>query len=205
MALEAAEVAAIRESQYDDIAALRRRMAVAVEREQPSTVLSVGEGCDRVASFTGGCLAVGALPGSTRLVVPFDVRAVAGSFHRAGPPSVGSCRIAPLLGDVLAPPLTARVFDMVASSMMIDDVADPSAAVASMMGLVAPGGCLVISGHGIDARPEWDGEHGLLASNHRDQVYSEQVERWIHTAGGHVTHRWRRDHTWLLEAVPNRR
>jgi SAM-dependent methyltransferase len=132
------------------------------------------------------------------------VRAVAESFHRAGPPSVGPCRIAPMLGDVLHPPLAAGAFDMVASSMMIDDVTDPRAAVGSMMGLVAPGGCLVISGHGIDARPEWEGEHGLLASNHPDQVYPDQVEGWIDGAGGRVTHRWSRDHTWLLEAIHRR-
>ncbi len=201
MPLDAEEIAAIVESQYDDIAAVRARMAESVQRNRPATILSVGEGCDRISTFVGGCLAVGALPGSTRLVVPFDVRAVPESFHRAGPPRVQGCRIAPMLGDVLHPPLQPASFHMVASSMMIDDVSDPAAAVASMLRLVGPDGCLLISGHGIDARPEWTGIPEMLGSNHPDQVHPHQVVSWIEACGAAVTHRWRSDHTWLLEAT----
>ena len=201
MALGAAEIDAIVESQLDDIAAVRAEMAASVQRHRPRSILSVGEGCNRFSTFVGGCLAVGALPGPTRLVVPMDVRAVAESFHRAGPPRVGGCRIAPLLGDVTRPPLRPGSFDLVASSMMIDVVDDRVSAIASMFELVRPGGYVLISGHGIDARPEWAGIAELLASNHRDQVYPDQVTSWIEDCGGDVRHRWTSAHTWMLEGV----
>jgi len=198
---DADEVATIVESQLDDIAAVRQQMADVVERRRPGSVLSVGEGCDRVSTFVGGCLAVGALPGTTALVVPLDVRAVPTSFHRLGPRAVGTCRIAPVLGDVLSPPLPPASFDMVVSSMMIDDVGAPEDAVASLVALARPGGWVVISGHGIDARPEWDGIPDVLGSNHPDQVYPDQVEGWLAGRGATVTGRWASAHTWMLEAA----
>lgn len=200
--LDEKQVAAMVESQYDDIAELRSRMAEVVARRSPATILAVGEGCHRVSTFVGGCLAADALPGTTHLVVPFDVRAVPESFHWAGPQSVGQCRIAPMLGSVLDPPLRTKAFDLVASSMMVDDVADPVKAVAMMLGLVADDGSLVISGHGIDEPPELAYIPELLGSNHPDQIYPDQVEAWIDDHGGRVISRWQNDHTWMLEADP---
>ncbi|MFP4511366.1 MAG: class I SAM-dependent methyltransferase [Acidimicrobiales bacterium] len=200
MTLTAEQVRAIRAGQDDDIEALRREMAGVLARIAPRTVLSVGEGCDRRATFVGGCLATGALPGSTELVVPFDVEAVAESFHRAGPPSIGPCRIAPMLGDVLAPPLRAGSFDLVVASLMIDDVDDPATAVASMAALTRPGATLLVSGHGIDVVPEWRGVHGILGAFHDHQVHPDEAERWVVDAGATVTGRRVWGHTWLLEA-----
>ncbi|MDZ7679425.1 MAG: methyltransferase domain-containing protein [Acidimicrobiales bacterium] len=201
MTLTADEVRAIRAGQDDDIERLRREMAGSLARLAPRSVLSVGEGCDRRATFVGGCLATGALPGSTELVVPFDLEAAAESFHHAGPPSIGPCRLAPLLGDVLAPPLRAGSFDLVVASLMIDDVDDPPAAVVSMAALTRPGGTLLVSGHGIDVVPEWRGVHGILGAFHDHQVHPHQAGRWVVDAGATVTGRRVWDHTWLVEAV----
>lgn len=204
MTLTTEQVRDIRAHQDDDIERLRRTMAQAVSRHRPHAILSVGEGCDRRATFIGGCLAVGSLPGDTHLVVPFDVEATAESFHHAGPPSIGPCRIAPLLGDVLAPPLRAGSFDLVVASLMIDDVDAPSAAVASMVRLARPGATLLVAGHGIDVVPGWRGVHGILGAFHDHQVHPDEAERWVVEAGATVTGRQVWDHTWLVEAsVPS--
>ncbi|MDZ7676581.1 MAG: methyltransferase domain-containing protein [Acidimicrobiales bacterium] len=194
------EIRRIRMGQEQSIGEVRDRMTAALSGSRMRDVLTVGEGCDRFATWLGQAIRRQAV-GGVRLAVPLDRRAGPWSFHRAGPPAgAGDLRIGAILADATRSPFPTASFDACVASLMVDDCADPAALVAELCRCCRPNGLIALSGHGLDARPAWRGVVGILGAHHDHQLGLEDIEVLLRDEPLEVVERWHDHHAWLRVA-----
>jgi len=193
------ELHRIRRRQEHEIVESRTRLTSWAERMEPAQVLSVGEGNDLYATWLGHVLRHDSLPTMTRGVA-LDRRQGPGSFHTLGGNSERFPTITPLVADAIRLPFANDAFDIGVASLMIDDCSEPLGLLRELARCCTTGGLILISGHGLDAQPEWQGVHGLLGANHPYQLSASEADDLCGSAGLELIHAWTGEHAWARAA-----
>lgn len=185
-------------NQEMQIVEIRERMGRYFRISKSAKILSLGEGTEYQNTFIGYCLEANLVPGEARLAVVVDRKFLIGSYM--GNP--GICRkddllILPVKADVTRLPFSKEYFDICISCLMIDDCPDREGMLKEMCRCTAPGGIIMLSGHGIDITSELKGICGVYGAGHKYQTRPEDVDKLISGLQVEIINRWGNEHAWL--------
>lgn len=189
-------IVVMKQHQLVDIYELRIKMARLLCEITPNALLSIGDGTVWRATWIGHSVEAGCYPESIGLAAVIDIEVKSGSvFERQELWSGNS--ISPVLGNGTLLPFATGAFDLVVSSLMIDDCFEHRSLLLEMYRCTRAAGVFMIAGHGLDITEDLRGVEGLLGSRHRypctpmfvdiiaDNLQAIRLVDWIST------------HTWL--------